>query len=111
MVAFHQEPSERSVFFRYLAPIALSQRVAHERLTRMCFIDYDREIALVVEAHDPATRARAILAVGRLIKLHSEPVGEFAILVADRFQRQGLGTELLRRLVQIGRAELSTPAC
>jgi acetyltransferase len=105
MVAFHQELSERSVFFRYFAPIALSQRVAHERLTRMCFIDYDREMALVVEAHDPATGARAILGVGRLIKLHNDRVGEFAILVADRFQRQGLGSELLRRLVQIGRDE------
>jgi len=33
---------------------------------------------------------------------------EFAILVADASQRQGLGTELLRRLVQVGRDEQLT---
>ena len=32
----------------------LSQRTAHERLTRICFIDYDREMALVAERRDPS---------------------------------------------------------
>ena len=33
------------------------------------------------------------------------PDAEFALLVGDRWQRRGLGAELLRRLVQIGRDE------
>jgi acetyltransferase len=33
------------------------------------------------------------------------PTGEFAILVADRWQRRGLGRELLQRLVRIARDE------
>jgi acetyltransferase len=46
-----------------------------------------------------------ILAVGRLMKLRGTNDAEFAILVADASQHQGLGAELLRRLVHIGRAE------
>ena len=33
-------------------PMKLSQRTAHERLTRICFIDYDREMALVGGAQE-----------------------------------------------------------
>jgi acetyltransferase len=84
--------------------VGLSQRIAHERLTRACFIDYAREMALVAEQRY-AAGDHAILAVGRLIKLRGGKEAEFAILVADPSQRQGLGAELLRRLVQIGRDE------
>nr|WP_277876077.1 bifunctional acetate--CoA ligase family protein/GNAT family N-acetyltransferase [Chroococcidiopsis sp. [FACHB-1243]] len=105
MVQFHQTLSEESVYFRYFHLIKLSQRIAHERLTRICFIDYDREMALVAEYHDPQTATREILAVGRLSKIHGYNEAEFAMLVGDRHQRQGLGTELLSRLLQVGRDE------
>ena len=60
MVKFHETLSERSVYLRYFHPMKLSQRVAHERLTRICFIDYDREMALVAERSDPrAASARS----------------------------------------------------
>lgn len=105
MVKFHETLSDRSVYYRYFHPMRLSQRVAHERLTRMCFIDYAREMALVVESRDAGGAAHEILAIGRLIKLHGTSDAEFAILVSDQYQHSGLGTELLRRLVEIGRAE------
>jgi acetyltransferase len=101
MVQFHKTLSEESVYFRYFHMIKLSQRVAHERLIRMCFIDYDREMALVAEYHNPQTKVKQILAVGRLSKLHGSNEAEFAILVSDRCQSMGLGTELLRRLLQV----------
>jgi acetyltransferase len=104
MVRFHQTVSERSVYFRYLHMMGLSHRIAHERLTRVCFIDYAREMALVAEQRDAAGQP-VILAVGRLIKLRGTNEAEFAILVADAAQRQGLGAELLRRLVRVGRDE------
>jgi len=84
--------------------LQLSQRVAHERLSRLCFIDYDRAIALVVDRRDAQTGEHEIIAVGRLSKLAGAKA-EFAIVVADQFQRQGMGAELLSRLVQIGRDE------
>jgi len=105
MVKFHSTLSEESVYMRYFHYIQYNRRIAHERLTRLCFIDYDREMALVVERKDPATGERAILAIGRLSKLHQTPEAEFAILVSDAYQGHGFGGELLQRLVQIGRDE------
>jgi acetyltransferase len=105
MVQFHATLSEESVYMRYFHYIQYNRRVAHERLTRLCFIDYDREMALVVERKDPNTGERAILAIGRLSKLHQTAEAEFAILVSDAYQGHGFGVELLRRLVQIGRDE------
>jgi acetyltransferase len=105
MVQFHQTLSEHSVYFRYFHMIKLSQRVAHERLIRICFNDYDRELALVADRQDPQTSEHAILAVGRLSKRPGKNEAEFALLVGDPFQGQGLGSELLRRLLQVGRDE------
>jgi acetyltransferase len=105
MVRFHETLSEQSIFFRYAGQLKISQRVAHERLARLCFIDYDHEMALVAEREDPASGDREIIAVGRLTKMRDLGDAEVAILVSDQHQRQGLGTELVRRLVQIGRAE------
>ncbi|MBD2410211.1 acetyl CoA synthetase subunit alpha [Nostoc calcicola FACHB-389] len=105
MVQFHKTLSEQSVYFRYFHLIKLQSRVAHERLTRICFIDYDREIALVVEHQNPETQTREILAVGRLSKIHGTSEAEFAIVVSDRSQCQGIGTELLQRLLQVSRDE------
>ena len=79
--------------------------MAHERLTRICFIDYDREIALVAERENPELGGRQILGVGRLSKIRGTSDAEFAVLIADHFQRQGLGTALLERLIQVARDE------
>ena len=49
LVKFHHTLSEESVYFRYFHLMTLSHRIAHDRLTRICFIDYDREMALVVD--------------------------------------------------------------
>jgi acetyltransferase len=105
MARFHETLSERSVYFRYFHPMRLNVRVSHERLTRMCFIDYSREIALVVEFTDPVSGEQSILAVGRLVRVHGSNDGEFAIVVSDNWHRRGLGTELLQRLIEIGRKE------
>jgi acetyltransferase len=105
MVRFHEELSEETVYGRYFEHLKLSQRTAHERLTRICFIDYDREMALVAEHRDPGSDEPAIVGVGRLSKARGLPEAEFAILIADRWQHHGLGTELLASLVRIGREE------
>jgi acetyltransferase len=104
MAAFHQTISERSVNLRYFYPMALSQRIEHERLSRISFIDYDREMALVAEIKG-RRGTNEIIAAGRLIKLYGGEDAEFTILVSDAYQGYGLGSEMLRRLVDIGKQE------
>ena len=105
MVKLHTTLSERTVYYRWLHMMGLSQRIAHERLVGICFIDYDREMALVVDYQHPQTGEHEILGVGRLIKLRDSNEAEFAVLVSDTYQRKGLGTTLLQRLIQVGRDE------
>jgi acetyltransferase len=104
MVEFHQTLSDRSVHFRYLGSLSLEERTLHQRLRRVCFIDYDREIALVAD-REKADGTHQLLGVGRLIKEHGTDQAEFAVLISDPWQGKGLGTELLKLLVQIGRRE------
>ncbi len=99
MVDFHETLSEQSVYFRYFHVMKLSHRTSHERLLRICFIDYDREMALVAECDGK------IVGVGRLTKLRRSNDAEFAVIVSDAFQGRGLGTELMRSILEVARAE------
>lgn len=101
MVALHHTLSDRSVYLRYAGTIPLSERIMHDRLSRLCFIDYDREMALVAETDGNEAVAPEIIAVGRLTRRHGTRDGEYAIVVTDRYQRQGLGTEISRRLMEV----------
>jgi acetyltransferase len=105
MVRFHQTLSQQSVYQRYFHIVDLSRRVEHERLIRRCFNDYDREIALVAEQHSAEGGTSDIVGIGRLVRTPDTDEAEFAILISDAVQGQGLGTELLRQLVEVGRAE------
>jgi acetyltransferase len=101
MVRFHETLSERSVYLRYFHLMNLEQRTTHERLTRICFIDYDREMALVAVRRNPETGESEILGVGRLMKIHGTQEAEIAALISDNWQGRGLGKELLARLLLV----------
>jgi acetyltransferase len=103
---FHRTLSDRTVYLRYFASLSLSARIAHERLLRICFGDYEREMVLVAEHHDPATGKAGIVGVGRLNKLRGHNnEAEVAVLVSDACQGVGLGLELLRRVIDVARDE------
>ncbi|HEV2341135.1 MAG TPA: bifunctional acetate--CoA ligase family protein/GNAT family N-acetyltransferase [Candidatus Acidoferrales bacterium] len=105
MVRFHESLSDQSVYLRYFHMEKLSTRIAHDRLIRKCFIDYDREMALVADLADPSNSQHEILGVGRISRGREGNSAEVAVLITDRFQNAGLGTELLGRLIDIARAE------
>jgi len=105
LVRFHETLSDSTVYLRYMHQITLPQRIAHDRLARICFIDYDREMALVVERKKSKTRPPEIIAVGRLSKLHGTNDAEFAVIISDKYQRQGVGTILLKKFIDIAKVE------
>jgi acetyltransferase len=106
IVRFHGTLSAESVYLRYASTLKLDQRVAHERLARICFIDYAREMALVGEVpseQGAGGEAPEIIAVARLSRLPGTRDAEFALLISDAYQGQGLGREMLQRLFEVGR--------
>jgi acetyltransferase len=103
MVKFHGTLSDRTVYMRYFGSMSLDRRTAHERLLRICQGDSAGETVLVAECIAPRTGEQHIVGVGRLNKLLREGNAEIAVLVSDDYQRRGIGTELLRRLVQVAR--------
>jgi acetyltransferase len=100
---FHEMLSEESVYLRYFHMENLSARIAHQRLLRKCFIDYDREMALVVELENQ--HGREILAIGRLTRERDTRDAEIAIIVSDHMQQMGIGTILVERLIEVARKE------
>ena len=108
MIKFHKGLSERSVYMRYFASLSLAARTSHTRLARICFADPVRETVLVALVLDQTSGEQNILAVGRLNKLSDPTKAEVALLVADEFQGSGLGSELLRQLVQAAKDQCIT---
>jgi acetyltransferase len=104
MVRFHYTLSERSVYLRYFCSLSLSTRVEHERLVRICFASYDRGFALVAERRNPDTGQHEVLGVGRFSAINRGEA-EAAVLVSDKWQGKGLGTELLSRVAYVAREE------
>ena len=105
LVKFHEGLSDRTVYLRYMHPLVYSQRVAHERLSRIAHADYDREITLVPERINAETGEPEILGAGRLSKMHGMNVGRISVLISDCCQGLGLGSELVRRVIDVARAE------
>ncbi len=105
MVKFHGTLSDRTVYMRYMHPMLLSTRVAHERMARICHSDYDREITLVAERENPETKECEILGAARMTKLHGLNEARFSVLISDCCHGLGIGSELVRQLIQLARQE------
>jgi len=105
LVRFHSTLSEQSVYRRYFALVNLESRIRHDRLTRMCFIDYDRQMAFVAEHPNQDDSPGEIIGVGRLIKSPLQNEAEVAAVVSDLYHRKGIGRALVNRLVAFARDE------
>jgi acetyltransferase len=89
--------SEETMRFRFFQII---KDATHETLVRYCNIDYDREIAIVAEMQQ---EKRKIIGAVRLIRDPGRNDGEFAVVVGDQWQGQGLGSKLLDYVIEIGK--------
>jgi acetyltransferase len=90
--------SERSRFLRFM--YALSE-ITPEMLSRFTQIDYDREMALV--ALVPGEQGDRQIGVARYVTYADGRGCEFAIVVSDDFQRQGIARQLLSDLIDVAR--------
>ncbi len=91
--------SKETVRYRFFRII---KDTPHEMRTRYCNIDYDRELGIVAEINDKGNKR--LLGVIRII---ADPIrnkeAEFAIVVGDKWQRLGLGSEFMDFMFEIAR--------
>jgi acetyltransferase len=81
--------SQESLYSRFRA---LFHWNSHEVATRFCYIDYDREIAIVAEIQDD--QGPRLIGVGRLIADPDHETVEYAVLIADAWHNKELGSML-----------------
>ncbi|MCX6667650.1 MAG: bifunctional acetate--CoA ligase family protein/GNAT family N-acetyltransferase [Euryarchaeota archaeon] len=91
--------SQETVRFRFFR---ILKDTPHEMRTRYCNIDYDREIAIVAEVKEKDKRR--FLGVTRVIlKPGSTDEAEYALVVTDKWQRLGLGSEFIDYIIEIAK--------
>jgi acetyltransferase len=98
IVELHASHSPHTLRMRFFS---LVKTLSRDSLIRLCHLDYDREMALVAVSGDG--EEAKILGVSRYY-LHPESGdAEFALVIRESVQRQGLGRHLLGRLIDIAR--------
>ncbi len=100
---FHSRLSEATVLARYGKNRSLSERTAHERLTRICFVDYDRQFGLVAEV--AGRDGPEIAGVARISRVHESDDRMLTMVIADAWQRRGIGARLVQGAVAVARGE------
>jgi len=81
---------------RYQRFLAAKPRLTADELRYLTDVDQRHHVALIAT---PAEDHELIIAVGRFVRDQEDPAAaEFAIVVGDPYQGEGLATELLRRL-------------
>jgi acetyltransferase len=99
--AFVRGLSPESRYFRFMNTLS---ELSPQLLERFTHPDAQREIALVALNGAQETDLSEQIAVARCVLVDADGPGEFAIVVADRFQARGLGHLLMRELVDCARA-------
>jgi acetyltransferase len=89
--------SEQTRYFRFFYQL---NQLTPAMLARFTQIDYDRELALVaVVDHARSSEGRAFAGVARYIENPDRVSAEYAIVVHDDWQNQGVGRALMERLI------------
>lgn len=89
------EDTQRLRFFTQVKDIT------HDLLVRYTQVDYDREISIVAEASEGGKKC--IAGTARIVKDPYDSSAEFAVLVSDRWQNQGLGNRLTDYAIEVAK--------
>lgn len=98
IVELHASLSEHTIRMRFFSMV---KRLTHESLIRLCYLDYDREMALAAIHHD--AKGPHIVGVSRYYLDPETRAAEFAVVVSDAWQGRGLGRHLMDRLIGVAR--------
>lgn len=90
--------SKESIYHRFRYDFYFD---SHDIASQYCFIDYDREIAIVAEVEEEGRKK--LIGVGRLIADPDVEVMEYAILITDAWQKKELGFTLTNYCMEIAK--------
>lgn len=92
--------SSRSKYFRFFNTVS---ELSRHQLARYTQIDYGRELTLVVCAE--RENGSVLLGEAHYAVLPDGETGDFAVVIADAMAGQGLGSRLMRCLIDAARAQ------
>ncbi len=90
--------SKESIYHRFRYDFYFD---SHDIASQFCFIDYDREIAIVAEVE--VEGIKKLIGVGRLIADPDVEMMEYAILITDAWQKKELGFTLTNYCMEIAK--------
>ena len=95
--------------FHQLSPDSRYLRFAHamsklpdEFLNDILDLDYDREMALVACIQNQSKREE-IIGIARYVAPNDSTESEFSLTVSDHYSHHGVGTQLMRQLINYAR--------
>ena len=88
--------SEQSRYYRFFYRL---NELTPAMLARFTQVDYDRELALVAVQQQDGVSAQKFVGVARYIANPDRTSAEFAVVVADAWQRRGVARVLMRGLI------------
>ncbi len=96
---FIKQLSEETRYYRFMDTL---RELTQTMLVRFTQIDYDREMALVATVPGEKGKER-LIGVSRYIANPDGETVEFALVVADEWQKHGIGRKLMNFLIDIAR--------
>jgi acetyltransferase len=97
---FVRSLSEETKYFRYMDAV---RELSQAMLVRFTQIDYDREMALLAVTHVDGKEVE--LGVARYAINPDGDSCEFAIVISDQWQKQGIAHKLMNVLMDVARAK------
>jgi len=96
---FVRSLSDESKYYRFMDTL---RELTPPMLVRFTQIDYDREMALIATIPEPNGKTRQI-GVARYVTNPDGETVEFALSVADDWQKHGVGRKLMTSLIEVAR--------
>lgn len=96
LYAFRRQLTPEDLYYRFFHPTRWD--IPHSQMARLTQIDYDREMALIATAPD-GQGEEDILSIVRTMTDPDNLTAEMAIIVRSDLKGEGLGCELLERMI------------
>ncbi len=96
---FFHSLSDRNIYLRYFRQL---RSLPHQVLQGFVDIDYSRNMSLVVI--NSASKAQEIVGIGQWVMDENDNIPDLAFQIQDDWQGHGLGSYLMKRLIEIAQS-------